>query len=134
MDRAPHPLIGTWLLRFPDEPGTSPGLNAYTTEGLAFQAGPRLPGQGAWEATGERTAVMTLVLLIQDGEAFRRTVRVRAVLAVDATGDAVAGTYTAESVDPDGTSQGEKGPRTVEGERVRAEPPSAGIAPAAFAG
>ncbi len=134
MRRATHPLVGTWLLTFPDEPGADPSLNAYTADGLAFQASPRRHGQGAWEATSERAAVMTLVLLIQEGEAVRGTVRVRAALEVDATGDAVAGTFTTEFVGTDGASAGEKGPLAVEGERVRTEPPSTGATPAAPAG
>lgn len=130
MHAAAHPLVGTWLLRFPDEPGTGPCLNAYTADGLAFQVYPQRQGQGAWAGTGERTAVMTLVLVRQDGESVRGTVRVRASLKVDATADAFAGTFTTEFVGLDGASSGERGPLSVAGERVRIEAPAAGAFPA----
>jgi hypothetical protein len=134
MRPAAHPLVGTWLLTFPDEPGAGPSLNAYTADGLAFQANPGRHGQGAWAATGERTAAMTLVLLIEEGGVVRGTVRVRAGLEVDATGDALAGTFTTEFVGADGASTGQRGPLAVAGERIRAEPPSAVATPATTAG
>ncbi len=101
-----------------------------SADGLAFQAKTGRHGQGAWEATSERAAVMTLALLIQEGTVFRGTVRVRAALEVDATGDAFAGTFTTEFVGTDGATSGERGPLAVRGERVRAEPPVSRATPA----
>jgi hypothetical protein len=129
---AVHPLVGTWLLTFPDEPGAGPSLNSYTADGIAFQTDPlRGDAQGAWEATGERTAVMNLLWVFYDGDVFQGTGRVRATFEVDATGDAFVGTFTDEFVAADGISQGENGPFPVEGARVRAEPPSTGATPPA---
>lgn len=130
--RAGHPLVGAWLLTFPDEPGASPRLNSYTADGFALQTHPAgNDAQGAWAATGERTAVMTLLLLGLERGATRGTGRVRAALEVDAAGDAFAGSFTLEFVAVGGVSWGEEGPLRVEGTRVRAEPPSARATPPA---
>ena len=124
--RAGHPLVGAWLLTFPDEPGASPRLNSYTADGIALQTHPAgNDAQGAWAPTGARTAVMTLLLLGLERGDSRGTGRVRAALEVDAAGDAFAGSFTLEFVAAGGASRGEEGPLRVEGTRVRAEPPSA---------
>ncbi len=138
LDAAPagsgHPLVGAWLLTFPDEPGASPRLNSYTADGIALQTHPAgNDAQGAWAPTGERTAVMTLLLLGLARGATRGTGRVRAALAVDAAGDAFAGSFTLEFVAAGGASRGEEGPWRVAGRRVRAEPPSAHATPPAAA-
>ena len=130
--RAGHPLVGAWLLTFPDEPGASPRLNSYTADGIALQTHPAgNDAQGAWAPTGERTAAMTLLLLGLERGAARGTGRVRAALEVDAAGDAFAGSFTLEFVAAGGASRGEEGPLRVEGTRVRAEPPSARATPPA---
>jgi hypothetical protein len=131
---AGHPLVGAWLLTFPDEPGASPRLNSYTADGIALQTHPAgNDAQGAWAPTGERTAVMTLLLLGLERGATRGTGRVRAALEVDAAGDAFAGWFTLEFVAAGGASRGEEEPLRVEGRRVRAEPPSAQATPPAAA-
>src|SRR4051794_15999178 len=129
---ARHPLVGAWLLTFPDEPGASPRLNSYTADGIALQTHPAgNDAQGAWAPTGERTAVMTLLLLGLERGTTRGTGRVRAALEVDAIGDAFAGSFTLEFVANGGASWGEEGPLRVAGKRVRAEPPSAQATPPA---
>jgi len=123
---AGHPLVGAWLLTFPDEPGASPRLNSYTADGIALQTHPAgNDAQGAWAPTSERTAVMTLLLLGLERGATRGTGRVRAALEVDAAGDAFAGSFTLEFVAADGASRGEERPLRVAGRRIRAESPSA---------
>ena len=131
---ARHPLVGAWLLTFPDEPGASPRLNSYTGDGIALQTHPAgNDAQGAWAPTGERTAVMTLLLLGLERGATRGMGRVRAALEVDAAGNAFAGSFTLEFVAAGGASWGEEGPLRVAGRRVRAEPPSAQATPPAAA-
>jgi hypothetical protein len=118
---AGHPIVATWLLTFPADPGSGPGLNSYTADGITFQTDPaRGDAQGAWEPKGERTAVMNLVFLALDGNPVQGKARVRATLEVDATGDAFAGVFTVGGIAA-GTPQGESGPAPVEGRRVRAE-------------
>ena len=127
---AEHPLVGTWLLTFPDEPDASPRLNSYTADGIALQTHPAgNDAQGAWAPTGERTAVVTLLLLGLERGATRGTGRARAALEVDAAGDAFAGWFTVEFVAADGAPRGEEAPLRVEGTRVRDEPPSARATP-----
>jgi hypothetical protein len=48
----------------------------------------------------------------------------RAIGQVSPTGDTFTGTYTVEMTGPDGVSQGEYGPGTVEATRVAVEPMS----------
>ena len=101
-------------------------LNSYTGDGIALQTHPAgNDAQGAWAPTGERTAVMTLLLLGLERGVTRGTGRVRAALEVDAAGNAFAGSFTLEFVAAGGASRGEEEPLRVEGTRVRAEPPSA---------
>jgi hypothetical protein len=126
--------VGAWLLTFPDEPGARPRLNSYTADGIALQTHPAgNNAQGAWAPTGERTAVMTLLLLGLERGATRGMGRVRAALEVDAAGDAFAGSFTLEFVAAGGASWGEEGPLRVAGRRVRAEPPAAQATPPAAA-
>jgi hypothetical protein len=108
-----HPLVGTWKVRFPDEPGDGFNLNAYTADGIVLQASAARPGQGVWEPTGERSAAMTLVILLGDS-----VVMVRGDIAVDAGGVRFTGSFTTERL-ADGL--GEKGPLGVVGERVTVE-------------
>lgn len=119
-----HPLVGTWTLTFPDEPDAGPSLNSFTTDGLVFQASPRRLGQGVWEGSGERLARMNLMVLVPGEDADPYTVRVRAILEVDPTGDVFTGTFTNESVRANGTSRGESVPLEVIGTRVRIEEPT----------
>jgi hypothetical protein len=131
---AGHPLVGAWLLTFPDDPGASPRLSSYTADGIALQTHPAgNDAQGAWAPTGARTAVMTLLLLGLERGATRGMGRVRAALEVDAAGNAFAGSFTLEFVAASGASWGEEGPLRVAGTRVRAEPPSAQATPPAAA-
>ena len=112
---AGHPLVGAWLLTFPDEPEASPRLNSYPADGITLQTHPAgNDAQGAWAPTGERTAVMTLLLLGLERGATRGTGRVRAALEVDVAGDAFAGSFTLEFVAAGGASRGEEGPLRVE--------------------
>ena len=131
---AGHPLVGAWLLTFPDEPEASPRLNSYTADGIALQTHPAgNDAQGAWAPTGARTAVMTLLLLGLERGATRGMGRVRAALEVDAAGNAFAGSFTLEFVAASGASWGEEGPLRVAGRRIRAEPPAAQATPPAAA-
>jgi hypothetical protein len=104
---------------FPDEPGVGSGLNAFTADGIVLQANPGRPGQGSWEPTGERTAAMTLVIVLGEGV----VIKVRGELQVDAAGSRFTGSFTTERL---GDGLGEKGPLTVVGERIAVETPAAG--------
>ncbi len=77
-----------------------------------------------WEATGERTATLTLASPgVDDEGAFEGTFTIRASVEVDAAGDAFTAEYTFEVVAADGSSAGEYGPGRAAAERVVAEAP-----------
>jgi hypothetical protein len=102
-----------------------PNQRSYEPYGLACRVSELLAsaGQGVWAVTGERTAVMTLAILGVEERELRRTIRVRAELTVDATGDGFTGSFTTERIELDGSACGQQGPWVVTGARVKVEPP-----------
>jgi hypothetical protein len=70
----------------------------------------------------KRSVALTIVERFGNEEEGAFTVTVRAAGEVDASGDALTGTYTVELTLPDGTRTGEYGPGTVEGTRIAVEP------------
>ena len=65
---------------------------------------------------------MTFVEQFLDEQGAVNTITIRAVGEVAAGGDTFTATYTIELTGPDGTSQGEYGPGTVEARRIAVEP------------
>ena len=128
---AGHPLVGSWLLDTDaDDPGNPPSVAAVGADGTYVEVDVDGAAVGAWEATGERTASLTLVFPIPDGQGgFAGTGKVRGSIEVDAAGDTLTATATFELVGPDGASQGEFGPIRVTGERIVVEPMGTPVGP-----
>jgi hypothetical protein len=119
-----HPLVGTWLLDTnADDPANAPEVVIFTGDGAYVSVDAEaFPTLGVWEATGEQTATLTLVSPGMEEGAFAGTFMVRAMVTVDAGGDAFTADYTGEFVGPDGTGTGEYGPGRATATRIVAEP------------
>jgi hypothetical protein len=117
-----HPLVGTWLLDTnADDPANPPEVTIFTADGAYLSVDAEgIPNHGVWEATGERTAGLTIVSPVME-ETFAGTFIVRASLEVDETGDSFTAQYTGEFVDPDGVESGEYGPGTATATRITVE-------------
>jgi hypothetical protein len=118
-----HPLVGTWLLDTnADDPANGPEVTVFTADGAYISVDAEgLPNHGVWEATGARTAGLTIVSPGMEEETFAGTFVVRATIEVDETGDAFTAQYTGEFVTPDGTRTGEYGPGTATATRIEVE-------------
>jgi hypothetical protein len=127
---ADHPAVGTWadpaggayLLLLPD--GGAIGSDPYG--GVVF---------GNWQASGERTADLTVRGPDKTpGAAPGATVLARAVIEVAEDGATAAVTATLEQLTPDGGSSGQYGPLMVSVQRLGVEPMGEPIGPLPEAG
>jgi hypothetical protein len=118
-----HPLVGTWLLDTnADDPANGPEVTVFTADGAYISVDAEgFPNHGVWEATGERTAGLTIVSPGMEEETFAGMFVVRASIEVDETGDSFTAQYTGEFVTPDGTETGEYGPGTATATRITVE-------------
>ena len=119
-----HPLVGTWLLDTnADDPANGPEVTVFTADGAYISVDAEgFPNHGVWEATGERTAGLTIVSPgMEDEVTFAGTFIVRASIEVDEAGDAFTAQYTGEFVTPDGTRTGEYGPGMATATRIEVE-------------
>jgi hypothetical protein len=119
-----HPLVGTWLLDTNvDDPENAPEVTIFTADGAYISVDAEgFPNHGVWEASGERSAALTIVSPgLEDEGTFAGTFMVRAAIEVDETGDAFTARYTGEFVGPDGTGTGEYGPGTATATRITVE-------------
>ncbi len=118
-----HPLVGTWLLDTnADDPANGPEVTIFTADGAYISVDAEgFPNHGVWEATGDRTAGLTIVSPGMEEEAFAGTFVVRATIEVNETGDAFTARYTGEFVTPDGTETGEYGPGMATATRIDVE-------------
>jgi hypothetical protein len=120
-----HPLVGTWLLDTDaDDPANAPDVVVFTGGGAYISVDAEgFPSLGVWEASGERSATLTLVSpgVEEEDGAFAGTFMVRATIDVDESGDTFTAQYTGEFVEPDGTGTGEYGPGTATATRIAAE-------------
>ena len=98
-----HPLVGTWLLDTDaDDPANTPDVVVFTGGGAYISVDAEgFPSLGVWEASGERTATLTIVSPGMEEEAFAGTFMIRATIDVDEVGDAFTAQYTGEFVEPD---------------------------------
>ena len=65
---AGHPLVGTWIVDPEvDDPTNPPSFDVYMADGTAINVGSEGATAGAWEATGPRTATLTLAGLLGGG-------------------------------------------------------------------
>jgi hypothetical protein len=118
-----HPLIGAWLLDTNvEDPANGPEVTIFTADGAYISVDAEgFPNHGVWEATGERTAGLTIISPGMEEDAFAGMFVVRASVEVDETGDAFTAQYTGEFVTPDGTETGEYGPGTATARRITVE-------------
>lgn len=102
-----HPYIGVWLVdRDPDSSADSPTINIMTADGALID--PLLALGGAWEPSGPRSAMFTLLTLINGG--LGGYVVIRGFDDVDEAGMNTSGMYSVTIVGTDGVVL-----RTVEG-------------------
>ena len=118
-----HPLIGAWLLDTnADDPANGPEVTIFTDDGAYISVDAEgFPNHGVWEATGERTAGLTIISPGMEEDAFDGMFVVRASIEVDETGDSFTAQYTGEFIAPDGRESGEYGPGTATATRITVE-------------
>ena len=119
--RTDHPLVGAWILdRDLTHPTNPQQLIVATADGLYL--GVDYGGRttvGVWEATGPRTAAVTLRVTAADqGVPFAGLAIIRGTVEVAEDGLSFAAPYTLEVVGPDGTRSGEYGVSTARGTRL----------------
>ena len=127
-----HPLVGTWLLDTSiEDPENLPEVTVFTADGAYISSDAEgFPNVGVWEASGERSARLTIVSPgVEEDGAFAGTFMVRATIDVDESGDRFTAQYTGEFVGPDGVGTGEYGPGTAEATRIAVEPMGAPAGP-----
>lgn len=118
-----HPATGSWLVDSnPGDTEYAPRLMTLSADGSAlFVSGHQTTAIGAWEPTGDTTAILTFTVAV-NGPGY---IVFRASVDAAPDGASFTGTFTDEIVfDPehDGTS-GEIGPGTIDGTRLSAEAP-----------
>jgi hypothetical protein len=119
-----HPLVGVWLLDTDaEDPANAPEVTVFTADGAYISVDAEgFPQLGAWDATGEQTATLTLLSPgVEEDGTFYGTFLIRAAVEVDASGEAFTAEYTGEFVDPAGAGGGEYGPGTATATRIAIE-------------
>jgi hypothetical protein len=125
-----HPIVGSWLADTDaDDPTNPPALFAFHADGTYVQSEVEGVSVGTWEATGDRTATLTLHSIFLDEAGGQFMVTVRAAIEVAADGQSFAASFTLELTLPDGTSTGEYGPGTATGTRIAVEVPGEPVGP-----
>jgi hypothetical protein len=121
---AAHPIIGTWIIDRDITTATeAPSIVVVTADGGVID--PSQGVAGAWQVTGERTVLWTLVGTLPENGG---TIIVRSTPEVDETGMNLTGTYTVTIVAPDGSVMATI-PGDSTGVRLPIEPMEAGGAP-----
>jgi len=123
---ARSPLTGAWLVSLDlSRPSQPPAVVVFMQDGLAYQSNANgTDGAGAWQATGPRTAILTLKFPESDAQGrFTGTRIVRATVTVDASGQHFTADHTIEFVAASGQSTGQLGPGRAAGTRIVAEAP-----------
>lgn len=96
---AAHPIVGTWIIDRDITTATeAPSIVVVTADGGVID--PSMGVAGAWQATGERTVLWTLVGILPGNQG---TIVVRSTPEVDETGMTLTGTASGTIVAPDGT-------------------------------
>jgi hypothetical protein len=132
---AEHPIVGTWLVDPAPEAGMEPDqFNVFLPGGGVILLESQGTAAGAWQATGERSADVTVWLHGNDPEGgFVGFMKIRANLEVAEDGESLSGTYTIEAPsrlgEAFGLPAGELGPGDVTGQRVAVEPMGEPVAP-----
>ncbi len=113
-----HPLVGAWVVDTEAEnPANAPSVTTIGADGIAIDVTADGASAGVWEATGPRTATLTLAGVFEE-EGFGGNFFIRAEIEVDAAGEAFESPYTFTVVAADGTVL-ETGQDTARGTRLR---------------
>lgn len=116
-----HPLIGSWLITFPDDPTLPPSLYTFNSEGTVIGTNVQGTRHGAWQAAGDHTADMTVIGYATGPARIMATlVTVHAQVEVDASGNHLTIRYTI-TAGRDALAR-TSGPYTATGERIVVEP------------
>ena len=116
-----HPIVGSWLVdTLTGDPRNPPALFLCAADGTCAQSD--LDGTdayGAWQATGESTADMTLVFLERDEQgSFAGTTKIRGNVDVAAGGGSFTARATVQRIDRYNIGSGEYGPVPASGTRI----------------
>jgi len=115
---AGHPLVGTWIIDSQAENATDPpSVTAFGADGIAIDVTAEGSSAGTWEATGPRTATLTLAGVFEE-EGFGGTFFIRADIEIDEAGESFTSPYSYTVVAADGTVL-ETGQDTARGTRLR---------------
>jgi hypothetical protein len=120
-----HPLVGTWLLDSDTEdPENLMEVDIFTSDGayISVEAEGAVT-LGAWEATGDLTADMTIWSPAPEEEGGGMFI-IRVAVEVAEDGQSFTAEYTFEVIGPDGATmgEGEYGPGSASATRLTAEP------------
>ena len=123
---AEHPLVGSWLIVFPDNPAAPPSLYTFGADGTVVGSSVAGARHGTWEATGDRVGAFTVLGLAGDEQtAFLGLLQLSGSIDVAADGNEFTLVYHAAAIAPDGTVLPSVGPFTARGLRILVEPPTA---------
>jgi hypothetical protein len=120
-----HPVVGTWLLDTEaDDPDNVPEVATFTADGgyISVDADGS-PTLGVWEATGERSARLTLYSTgaLQDGS-YGGIITIRIAVEVAPDGESLTAEYTIGVIPPPGVEdQGQFGPGHASATRLHPE-------------
>lgn len=96
---AAHPLVGAWIVDpVTASPANGPAVAFWGADGLFVDAGNGFTG--AWEPTGERTALHSFVGILPDNAGY---LIVSGEITVDDSGDTFTQPYATTTFAPDGT-------------------------------
>jgi hypothetical protein len=133
---AQHPVVGAWQFDTnADDPFNPPSYAIFHGDGTYIEAHPTVGmGLGAWEATGDRTADLTIIFADLDpteaGSA-RGTLTIHATVTLDASGMTLTAPYTFQGADLGGIVQFQ-GMLTATATRIEAAPMEPLATPAAL--
>lgn len=124
-DLGDHPLVGSWLVTFPDSPDTPPSLYTFAADGTVIGSSAAGPRHGAWRsAADDQTAEFTVFGVSADP--FRgplaAVVEIRGRAVVDESGNTITITYVVGPVDTSTTRFPMDGPYQATGTRIEVQP------------
>src|SRR6476469_1163311 len=96
---AAHPFVGAWLVDTNTADSSEPHTALVVhSDGTLIQADQANVAIGAGQATGAKTAAITMTALVEAGDGQVNTVIVRANVSVDATGGRWSGEASVENI------------------------------------
>lgn len=114
-----HPLVGAWLLTFP-EPDQAAAQAVFGDDGLVtFVDAVGNRGAGVWMPNGQQSGVMAVVIRAVDASGRSPQITMlQGPIGVGTPGDTATLLYTVETVDGSGATPERAGPFTARGQRV----------------